>query len=212
MDVVRTILFSTALLASLALGFVIAVQPQAATVPNGFDPDRVAAVLVGLKVTGMKRETVDNDPRLSFKIGDTSYVADFYSCQGNTKCKLLEFAVAYVRDATDTIEAVNAYNAKYVYGKAAISKEDSLVSSRVMNGVAGWSEEQVAAEFGGFLGATDALLDHLKTYVVASAGPGVSGSYQNMSVSRPAAGSSPEAVMAAARAARLARLPTNRRH
>lgn len=211
MDVVRTALFSTALLASLALGFVVAVQPQAATVPNGFDPGRVAAVLVGLKVTDMKRETVDNDPRLSFKIGDTNYVADFYSCQGGTKCKLLEFAVAYVRDATDTIEAVNAYNATYVYGKAAISKEDSLVSSRVMSGVAGWSEEQVAAEFAGFLGATDALIDHLKTYVVASVRPGVSGAYQVLSAPQPVAGARPDAMLAAARGARLARLPINRR-
>lgn len=207
--VFRIALFSIALLGSVALGLVLAVQPQAASTPSGFEPDRIAAILVGLKATDIKREIVENDPRISFRIGEINYVTDFYSCENRTRCKLLEFAVAFTRDATDTVDAVNAYNATFVFGKAAISKQDALVSSRVVNGVAGWTNEQVVAEFAGFLGATDALLDHLKTYVVA-AGPSVAGgAYLHLSAQAP--GVLTDRSGLASRPARLARLPVNRR-
>ena len=107
------------------------------------------------------------------------------------------------------LDAVNAYNATFVFGKAAISKQDALVSSRVVNGVAGWTNEQVVAEFAGFLGATDALLDHLKSYVVA-AGPSVAGGgYQHLSAQAPGVLTGRSGL--ASRPARLARLPINRR-
>ncbi len=205
----RILLFSMALLGSVALGLVLSVQPQAASTSSGFEPGSIAKILAVLKATDIKQEIVENDPRISFRIGEINYVADFYNCENKTRCKLLEFAVAFTRDATDTVEAVNAYNATFVFGKAAISKQDALVSTRVVNGFAGWTNEQVAAEFGGFLGATDALLDHLKTYVVA-AGPSVTGgAYQRLSAQSP--GVQADRSGLASRSARLARLPINRR-
>ena len=67
----------------------------------------------------------------------------------------------------------------------------------------------VVAEFAGFLGATDALLDHLKSYVVA-AGPSVAGgAYQHLSAK--ASGVLTDRSGLASRPARLARLPVNRR-
>jgi Putative bacterial sensory transduction regulator len=207
--VFRIVLFSVALLGSVALGLVLSVQPQAASTPSGFEPDSIAKILAGLKVTDIKREIVENDPRISFRIGEVNYVADFYTCENKTRCKLLEFAVAFTRDATDTVEAVNAYNATFVFGKAAISKQDALVSTRVLNGIAGWTNEQVVAEFAGFLGATDVLLDHLKSYVVAS-GPSVAGGgYQQLSAQAPGVFADRSGL--ASRPARLARLPINRR-
>lgn len=207
--VFRIVLFSVALLGCVALGLVLSVQPQAASTPSGFEPDNIARILAGLKATDIKREIIENDPRISFHIGEVNYVADFYSCENKTRCKLLEFAVAFTRDATDTIEAVNAYNATFVFGKAAISKQDTLVSSRAVNGAAGSTNEQVVAEFAGFLGATDALLDHLKTYVVAT-GPSVAGgAYPHLSAQ--ASGFLTDRSVPSARQARLARLPVNRR-
>jgi hypothetical protein len=207
--VFRIALFSIALLGSVALGLVLAVQPQAASTSSGFEPDRIAAILPGLKATNIKREIVENDPRITFRVGKIVYVADFYACANKTRCKLLEFAVAFTRDATDTVDAVNAYNATFVLGKAAISKQDSLVSSRVLNGVAGWTNEQVVAEFAGFLGATDALLSHLKTYVVAAGPSDPRSAYQQLSAQEP--GMQADRSGLASRHARLSRLPVNRR-
>ena len=141
-------------------GGALAAAPQ---FMDGFKLKDVASVLQEFKITDVKQETIENDPRLSFKIGETNFVADLYECDDKIKgCKALQFVIAYEPDGTDTVQAANEYNRVYLYGKAAIDKDGGLISSRMVNGHAGISRAQIAAEFDSFIGATEVLLEHMK--------------------------------------------------
>lgn len=142
---------------------------------EGFKVETVTEVLRAEKATDFSNETVENEPRLKFKVGDTNMVADFYSCDDKVKgCKALQFMVTYEPDSSDTIQAVNAFNVSYLYGKAAIDTANGspLVSYRLVNGHAGSSKGQIAAEFKAFLGVTAVLLDHMKKSTVTAQAAG----------------------------------------
>jgi hypothetical protein len=127
-----------------------------------FTEETTKAVLVAAGATDIKSSTVDNDPRLTFTVDKVVYVADHYACKGSQGCELLQFAVSFEASPTDTVEAVNAFNAKYMYGKAYLDAKRDLASVRTINGRAGSSTEQAAAELQDFLGATKRLLEHMK--------------------------------------------------
>jgi hypothetical protein len=161
--------FGLLLAGLMALTGLAGVPAQAADALTGYKADQITALLTALGATEMKQTTVDGDPRLTFKYGEIIYVADFYTCDDTANgCKLLQFACAFDSEATDTVEAVNNYNATYVFGKASLSKADGLMSYRAMIWAPGVSKELVLAEFESFRGSTASLLAHMKNNVVAS--------------------------------------------
>lgn len=139
---------------------------------DGFKAETVSAILTDAGAKEINSAIVEDEPRVTFKIGETNYIADFYECKDTAKgCKILQFVVIFEPDATDTVQAVNEFNKKYLYGKAALDKVEGLFSMRMINGAAGSSKGQVAVEFVSFLGATNLLLEHLKAATVANHAP-----------------------------------------
>lgn len=127
-----------------------------------FTEEDVSAILKAAGATDIKTETVQNEPRLEFKMEGVTYVADFYICKGGRTCELLQFAASFEPAANESVETVNAFNASYMYGKAFLDAKKNLVSVRTINGSAGSSTEQVAAELRDFIGVTKLLLDYMK--------------------------------------------------
>lgn len=128
-----------------------------------FTEENVGAALKGAGAMDVSAKLVETEPRLTFKFGDATYVADLVGCKGAKGCEGLHFMAAFDPSATDTIEAVNAFNDKYVYGKAALEKSTRLlVSMRMVNGGGGSSTEQIADELVVFIGMTNLLLTHMK--------------------------------------------------
>jgi hypothetical protein len=157
----------------LSAGTACGAQAAATEFMEGFKVDAVSAILTDLKATDMKQSTVENEPRLTFKLAETIMVADFYSCEDKAKgCKVLQFMITYEPDASDTVQAVNEFNRKYLYGKATVDKTEGLVSYRMVNGHAGVMKGQIIVEFGAFLGATEVLLEHMKTSNVTAQASG----------------------------------------
>lgn len=129
---------------------------------SSFTVENTMAIFKAAGGTDIKTETVDGEPRVAFTIDDANYVADLYTCNGAQGCQVLQFVVAYEPDPNDTIEAINTFNAKYVYGKAFHDEQKSLVSARMINGRSGSSTEQVTAELQDFIAITKILLAHMK--------------------------------------------------
>jgi len=139
---------------------------------EGYTVDNISAVLRDLGATEVAQQPIGGDPRLSFKIQGRVYIVDFYECADKAKgCKVLQFITAFESDPKDTVEAVNAFNKKYLYGKAALDKEDGLLSMRMVNGREGSSDRHVAAEVGVLVGVTDVLLAHMKESAIAAYAP-----------------------------------------
>lgn len=138
-----------------------------------FTDANVSAVLKSAGATDIAQKVVENGPRLVFKMGEVSLVADLFGCEAGKGCTGLMFMVAYDPNPTDTLDAVNAFNDKYVYGKAVLEKPSGLlISMRTINGGAGSSTEQVADELALFIGVNDVLLDHMqKSTLSVSYGP-----------------------------------------
>lgn len=159
----------------LVAGFAAIGHAQAATsakLLEGFTVDNISAVLRDVDATEVTNVPIEGDPRLSFKLNDRIYLVDFYECGDKAKgCKVLQFVTAFELDPKDTVEAVNAFNKKYLYGKAVLDKEDGLMSMRMVNGREGSSDRQVAAEIGVLAGVTDVLLAHMKESAIAAYAP-----------------------------------------
>ncbi len=137
---------------------------------EGFKVEPVTEVLQAAKATDLKTEVVEGDPRITFKLGNTIVIADFYECENKAKgCEILQFMVAFEPDPTETVQAVNEFNKKYLYGKAAL--DDGLIAYRMVNGQAGSSKAQVAAEFDTFMGVLPVLLEHMKSSAPVVRGP-----------------------------------------
>lgn len=137
---------------------------------EGFKVEPVTEVLQAAKATDLKTEVVEGDPRITFKLGNTIIIADFYECENKAKgCEILQFMVAFEPDPTETVQAVNEFNKKYLYGKAAL--DDGLIAYRMVNGQAGSSKAQVAAEFDTFMGVLPVLLEHMKSSAPIVRGP-----------------------------------------
>jgi hypothetical protein len=118
----------------------------------------------------MKTETVEGDPRVTFKVGETTYIVDFFGCEDKVKgCKMLQYAILFEPDAADTVEKVNSFNYEFIFGKAALHKTEGLLSTRAVVGSAGSSKRHLLLEFGAFNAATSALLEHMKAPTVAQA-------------------------------------------
>ena len=138
---------------------------------EGFKVEPVTEVLRATKGTDFKTEVVEGDPRITFKMGEIIVIADFYECENKAKgCEILQFMVAFEPDPTETVQAVNEFNKKYLYGKAAL--DDGLIAYRMVNGQAGSSKAQVAAEFDTFIGVLPVLLEHMKSSASVVQGPG----------------------------------------
>lgn len=138
---------------------------------EGFKVEPVTEVLQAAKVTDLKTEVFEGDPRMTFKSGNIVVIADFYECGNKAKgCEILQFMVAFEPDPTETVQAVNDFNKKYLYGKAAL--DDGLIAYRMVNGQAGVSKAQIAAEFDTFIGVLPVLLEHMKSSASIVQGPG----------------------------------------
>jgi hypothetical protein len=148
----------------LAGSMSVCVQAAPNDFTDGFTVDSVSALLSDLKATDIKSVVVDGDPRLIFKLFNTNITADLYECQGTpANCKILQFMILYDPLPTDTVEAVNDFNRKYLYGKATFDKKEGLLSYRMINGHAGTTKAQVTDEFLHFVGVTDVLLKFMKS-------------------------------------------------
>jgi hypothetical protein len=134
----------------------------AATPLSSFTVGNITPILQAAGATDLKNETLtDGTPRIEFKVGARIYVADFYECQAQTNCKALQFQVAFEPNAADTLAAVNSFNDTYIYGKAALAKDNALISMRMVNGRVGSSDVQVTAELAALVGVTEVLLTHM---------------------------------------------------
>jgi hypothetical protein len=180
-------------------------QATAADAMEGFKAETIRAIFTELGATDMQTETAQGDPRLTFKLNDLIFVVDFFQCEDKAKgCNVMQYVLVFEPDASDTVEAVNRYNAEYVFGKAAIDN-DGLVSMRGLLWSPGSSKVHVVNEFGMFLTSTSNLLAFLKRGVTASA-PSGGGTAKLSGVK-----SVPMVAIDSALAARLKGLPKNRR-
>jgi hypothetical protein len=170
---------------------------------SGYKTDVVKSVFVEIGATEMKEEVLNGEPRLIFKINGTTYVVDLLLCEDKVRgCQLMNYAIAFEPDDSDTVESVNRYNSEYVFGKAVLNKAEGLLSLRGVLWHPGATKAQIVSEFAAFTGATTALLEHMAKTKVASGQSGLP-RFQNTAATR--------VQMPAAVLAKLRGIPRNRR-
>lgn len=137
---------------------------------QGFKAETISAVFSELGATDVKTTMIENEPRVAFTLNKTFYVVDFYECEDAAKgCKAIHFMASYVAEPTDTVQAVNKYNATHAYGKAVIDNDGGLTSMHLVNGEFGSSKAHVLSEWKTFVDMTQLLFEELNKNVVAQA-------------------------------------------
>lgn len=137
---------------------------------QGFKAETISAVFSELGATEVKTTLIENEPRVAFTLNKTFYVIDFYECEDAAKgCKAIHFMASYIAEPTDTVQAVNKYNATHAYGKAVIDTDGGLTSMHLVNGEFGSSKAQVLSEWKTFVDMTQLLFEELNKNVVAQA-------------------------------------------
>jgi hypothetical protein len=118
---------SEKLMKSKSLGILVAAfaVPALAAEPvvDAADPAELASIIRALGYRAVVETDGVGDPMISSRANGTKFAIYFYGCTEGGACKSLLFKVGYDLDAGTSLDVVNDWNAKTLFGRAYLDDE-----------------------------------------------------------------------------------------
>lgn len=126
-NVIRGAVITAALAAGAMLASAASAQspPSAERVRGGMfdasDPPALSRFMERIGYRVQLRADERGDPQIFGRMHNSDFVMQFYECENGAFCNSVQLLVQAVRPQTATLEALNAFNARWRYARATIA-------------------------------------------------------------------------------------------
>lgn len=116
-------------------------SPLSAETVDATDPEKLVAVIQDLGYRASLGSDGIGDPMIGSSVGGVEFGIYFYGCTKGERCKSLLFTVGYDPEAGTTLDVVEAWNERTLFGRAYLDEEGDPWLEMPVNMFGGVSRE-----------------------------------------------------------------------